>query len=97
MKLIGIGLRSFSGVIAFSIEELRLTDAGGIVSAPRSEESLIGRLGLASPSASNAEMASTFVVSENYFSVLGVAPVRGRAFDAFNDVRTRHVAISVDQ
>ena len=77
------GLRSFSGVIAFSIEELRLTDAGGIVTR-RSEESLIGRLGLASPSASNAEMASTFVVSENYFSVLGVAPVRGRAFDAFN-------------
>ena len=51
------GLRSFSGVIAFSIEELRLTDAGGIVMR-RSEESLIGRLGLASPSASNAEMVS---------------------------------------
>ena len=41
------GLRSFSGVIAFSIEELTLTDAGGAV-ARRSagSGSLIGRLGL---------------------------------------------------
>ena len=61
-------------MIAFSIEELRLTDAGGIVSR-RSAESLIGGLGLASASASNTEMASTFVVSENYFSVLGVVPL----------------------
>ena len=70
------GLRSFSGVIAFSIEELRLTDAGGAV-ARRSEESgsLIGRLGLVKPSATNTEIASTFIVSENYFSVLGVKPV----------------------
>ena len=79
------GLRSFSGVIAFSIEELRLTDAGGAV-ARRSEESgsLIGRLGLVKPSATNTEIASTFIVSENYFSVLGVKPVRGRAFDAID-------------
>jgi predicted permease len=78
------GLRSFSGVIAFAIDQLRLTDAGG---APRrrSQEdgTLIGRLGLANPSPSRTEIASTFIVSENYFSVLGVAPVRGRTFDAF--------------
>ena len=36
------------------------------------------------PSASNTEIASTFIVSENYFSVLGVEPVRGRAFDAMS-------------
>jgi MacB-like periplasmic core domain len=79
------GLRSFSGVIAFSIDQLRLTDAGG---APRqrSQENgtLIGRLGLAMPSPSRTEIASTFIVSENYFSVLGVAPDRGRAFHAFS-------------
>jgi predicted permease len=79
------GLRSFSGVIAFSIDELRLTDAGGAV-RQRSQEigPLIGRLGLAMPSPSRTEIASTFIVSENYFTVLGVAPVRGRAFDAFS-------------
>ena len=79
------GLRSFSGVIAFSIEELRLTDAGGAV-ARRSagSGSLVGRLGLLPPSATNREIASTFVVSENYFSVLGVKTARGRAFDAMS-------------
>jgi predicted permease len=78
------GLRSFSGVIAFAIDQLRLTDAGG-VPRQRSQENgtLIGRLGLAVPSPSRTEIASTFIVSENYFSVLGVAPVRGRTFDAF--------------
>src|SRR5713101_6061215 len=75
-------LRSFRGVIAFSIEELRLTDAGAVTRRRAEEGSLIGRLGLASPSASKTEIASAFIVSENYFSVLGVAPIRGRAFDA---------------
>jgi len=36
------------------------------------------------PSAVNKESASTFVVSENYFAVLGVVPVRGRAFDTMS-------------
>src|SRR5262245_30907144 len=74
-------LGSLSGVIAFSIEQLALTDtARPQVQSP----SLIQRLGLLTPSISNAALVSTFVVSENYFSVLGVAPVRGRAFDAIN-------------
>lgn len=78
-------LRSFSGVIAFSIEQLNLTDAGGAVARRRAEQgSSMGRLGLLQPSASNREIATTFIVSENYFSVLGVAPVRGRAFDAIS-------------
>ena len=79
------GLRSFSGVIAFSIEKLTLTDAGGAVARRSAQNgSLIGRLGLLTPSASNREIASAFVVSENYFSVLGVEPARGRAFDAMS-------------
>lgn len=79
------GLRSVSGLIAFSIEQLRLTDAGA-AAARRSAEngSLLARLGLLLPSASNKEIVSAFVVSENYFSILGVEPTRGRAFDAMS-------------
>jgi predicted permease len=39
----------------------------------------VGRLGLL-PSVHTVETASTFLVSENYFSVLGVGAVRGRTF-----------------
>jgi predicted permease len=78
------GLRSFSGVIAFSIEELTITDAGGAVARwSAGSGSLIGRLGLL-PAATNREIATTFIVSENYFSVLGVKTARGRAFDAMS-------------
>jgi putative ABC transport system permease protein len=76
-------LRSFSGVIAFSIEQLRLTGAEGLGSQRSAEAgSLMGRLGLLRPSANNAEFASTFMVSENYFSVLGVAALGGRTFES---------------
>jgi hypothetical protein len=75
------GLRSLSGVIAFSIEQLTLSDADGVAGHRRQEAGmLLQGLGLLPPPAANKELASTFVVSENYFSVLGVAPVRGRAF-----------------
>jgi predicted permease len=43
--------------------------------------SLVGRLGLL-PSVNNAETASTFLVSENYFPVLGVGAWRGRTFES---------------
>jgi predicted permease len=76
-------LRVFSGVIAFVPEHLTLSNAGGIVSQRASaSESPVGRLGLLSSGTSNAEFASTFAVSENYFKVLGVAALRGRTFDA---------------
>jgi hypothetical protein len=76
-------VRSFSGLIAFRPEHPRLSNAGGIISQRASATgSLVGRLGLLSSAASNAEFASTFVVSENYFKVLGVAPLRGRTFDS---------------
>jgi predicted permease len=74
---------SFSGLIAFSTEHMTLSNAGGIVSQRMSAaESLVGRLGLLSSGASNAEFASTFAVSENYFKVLGVTALRGRTFDS---------------
>jgi putative ABC transport system permease protein len=65
-------LRSYSGVIAIFIDQLRLSGADGLGGGPRSVEegSLIGRLGLLRRTAKNTELASAFVVSENYFSVL---------------------------
>ncbi|MGA8026780.1 MAG: ABC transporter permease [Bryobacteraceae bacterium] len=76
-------IHSFSGLIAFGPEHLRLSNAGGIVSQrTAAAESGIGRLGLLTSGAGNAEFAFTFAVSENYFKVLGVAPLRGRTFDS---------------
>ncbi len=78
-------VRTCSGVIAWSNEQLTLTDAGGAVTQRAAVAgSLFGKLGLLPPGSSNAEFASTFVVSENYFSVLGVAPVRGRGFESIS-------------
>ena len=73
-------LHSFNGVIAFCIDELRLTGIAGERSAEA--RSLMGRLGLLPRAAKNAEFATTFIVSENYFTVLGVAALRGRTFES---------------
>ena len=78
------GLHSFSGLIAVrNAELLTFSGAGGVVSEHSSSAgSLLGRLGVLPGSASNAEFAATAAVSENYFSVLGVAALRGRTFKA---------------
>jgi putative ABC transport system permease protein len=73
-------LHSFSGVIAQSVDRLTLSGVGGSVRKPA--DGVLGRLGLLPAGAINAEFATTFEVSENYFSVLGVNAVRGRIFDA---------------
>ncbi len=78
-------LHAFSGVIAVAIDKLRLTDAGGVVSQRSAQSgSLIGRLVLLRPAVNNAEFATTFLVSENYFKVLGIAALRGRTFDSLS-------------
>lgn len=78
-------VHAFSGLIATSRpQQLTLIGAGGIESQRKSAAgTLVGRLGvLPIGKNANAETASTFLVSENYFSVLGVQPVRGRTFEA---------------
>jgi len=78
-------VRSFSGLIAFRPARARLSNAGEMISQRRgAATSGIGRLGLLPASASNAEFASVFVVSENYFNVLGISTIRGRVFDSSN-------------
>ena len=54
------GLRSFSGVIAFSIEQLALSHADGVVTQRRSDTGThLTRLGLMPPAAVNKEIATT--------------------------------------
>jgi putative ABC transport system permease protein len=76
-------VHSFSGLIAYTPDRLTLSNAGGIVSQRTAAAgSRLGKLGVIGSGASNAEFASTFVVSENFFSVLGVTLLRGRSFES---------------
>jgi predicted permease len=78
-------VQSFSGLIAYTPDRLTLSNAGGIVSQRTAAAgSRLGRLSVIGSGASNAEFASTFVVSENYFSVLGVTLLRGRRFESIS-------------
>lgn len=79
-------LHSFTGLIAQGMDKLTLSDAGGASNGrDAGEVTLLSKLGLLPTSASASEFAVTFFVSENYFSVLGVAPLRGRSFDSMTD------------
>jgi predicted permease len=76
-------LHSFSGVIAQSVGRLTLSDTSGVrAESGASARPWLGRLGVLPTSSSAAELANTFIVSNNYFSVLGIAPLRGRTFEA---------------
>ncbi len=78
-------LRSFSGLIAFRPERVTLSNAGGMISQRASAAgSALGRLALLRSAVSNAEFASVFVVSENYFKVLGVKSLQGRTFESMS-------------
>jgi predicted permease len=78
-------LHSFSGLIAEYVQPLTLSGTAGIVGQPRSAAgSLVGRFGFlpSGAAASLSEFANTAIVSENYFSVLGVVISRGRTFES---------------
>lgn len=76
-------VHSFSGVIAASKPQYLTISAPGGVAIHRDggEGSLVGKLGLLPSGIANGEMAMTMIVSENYFSVLGVGALRGRVFE----------------
>jgi len=76
---------AFSGLVAVGheFEQLIMNDAGGTLEdRGAASDSLVAKWGLLplGTLASKAEPASITMVSENYFSVLGIAPVRGRFF-----------------
>lgn len=58
---------------SFSPDRKTLSNAGGIVSQRTFTAALqVGEVWLMSSAGSNVELASVFVISENYFKVLGV-------------------------
>ena len=74
---------SLSGLIAASSPQMmRLATPGLINQRGSAAESGLGKLGLLPSETRNAEFASVFLVSENYFKVLGVSPLRGRTFES---------------
>lgn len=74
-------VHAFTGLIAITDERLRLSRAGEMPGeGSAGTKSGLELLGLPSSPASNAEFASVFAVSQNYFEVLGVKAVRGRTF-----------------
>lgn len=76
-------VHSFSGLVAFRLARVTLSNAGSMISQRAAvDESAMGKLGLLRPATRHVEFASVAVVSENYFKVLGVAPLHGRTFDA---------------
>jgi predicted permease len=76
-------LHSFSGLIAFRPDRVTLSNAGGMISQRTSAAgSTLGRLAVLGSGVSNAEFAHVFVVSENYFKILGVKALKGRTFDS---------------
>lgn len=79
-------VHSFDGLIASrSLRQLTLTGAGNVASEQNARsQSLFEKWELVPGTAGggNAELAGAVAVSDNYFSVLGVAPLRGRIFTA---------------
>jgi macrolide transport system ATP-binding/permease protein len=77
--------RTFSGVVAFSVGRMRFSTSPGLaVTLTPSAQTASGNSWLMPPDSNGADFASVFVVSENYFQALGVAPIRGRDFSAMS-------------
>lgn len=93
-------VHSLQGVIAqgHGADLLKLTGVGRDAEKKTSSTgSLLGDLGFF-PSVVNAEFAGTAFVSENYFGVLGEAPLQGRTFDGMREEEiTRHPVVMISE
>jgi predicted permease len=76
-------LRSLNGLAAYRPAQLTYADlaAGGKRQNGETAATTLGRMGLLGSTVGGAELATVFVVSENYFRVLGVNMRQGRDFD----------------
>jgi hypothetical protein len=76
-------LTCFNGVIAYRPAQLIDSELGGRKrSRAPMAGSALGHMGLLRQGVGSAEFATVFVVSENYFSVLGVKMLKGRSFES---------------
>lgn len=83
-------VHSFNGLIAFRMEQMTLSNTGGIIGQRGDAgSSLMGRLGLLPAAPTNVEFSNNEVVSENYFNVLGISAIRGRTFDSLTAAELR--------
>ena len=83
----------FSGLVAVTGDEVALTGVGGSASVGSSiGGALANAAGFQLPSlvAGGAELATSSIVSDNYFSVLGVEAVRGRVFTSHDAGDDKH-------
>jgi putative ABC transport system permease protein len=86
---------ALSGLIAYRPQRLMLSNVGEMISQRTAfRQSTMGRLGLIPPGAGNAEFAQAFVVSENYFKVLGASVVQGRTWNSTASEATPSVLVS---
>src|SRR5262249_48079881 len=77
--------RSIHGLIAFRPARVTVSNAGSMISQrDAAASSPLGRLALLGSGAGNAEFASVFVVSENYFGTLGVSAIQGHTFESMS-------------
>lgn len=90
----------FSGLIAATGDDVALSSVGNVSDVGHSMGgALLGAAGFHLPSlmSGGTEFVTASVVSDNYFSVLGVNPIRGRAFgpnDAHGSAASPAVLIS---
>lgn len=78
-------VKNVLSLIAYRPSQLTYSE-GGVQRKQRepTSGSTLGRLGLLNQNVGAAEFASVFVVSENYFQVLGVKMLQGRSFESMS-------------